>query len=295
MTAFLATVDAGGLAAAARQLGRSPASITRAVAFLEQRTGTTLLRRTTRSMKLTEAGTTYVADCRRILAEIAEAERAASRERELPRGLLTVTAPSLFGRLHVRRIVDRFVRQHAEARVRFLLLDRVVDLVDEGVDVAIRIAHMPDSASIATKVGQVRNVLVASPAYLEAHGTPARPADLVSHTCIAFSQTASGEVWSFGPGRRGHRAQTVRVRPRISVNSADAAVASAVDDVGLTRVLSYQVAAELRRGRLVEVLRTFEQEPIPIHVVCPASSVGAAKVRAFVDLVVPALRKALAT
>lgn len=293
MAAFVATVDAGGLSAAARQLGRSPASITRAVAFLEARTGSQLLRRTTRSIKLTEAGAAFVASCRRILGELGEAELALARERESPRGLLTVTAPVLFGRLHVRPVVDAFVSAHRDVEARFLLLDRVVDLVDEGADVAIRIAHMPDSALIATKVGAVRRVTCASPSYLAKRRAPAEPAALAGHDCIAFSQGAPGDVWSFGPGPEGGRPRRVRLRPRVSVNSADASVASAVDGRGITRVLSYQVEAELRDGRLVRVLEAFDAEPIPVHVVYPAASVGAAKIRAFVDLVVPALRAAL--
>jgi DNA-binding transcriptional LysR family regulator len=295
MTALVATVDAGGLSAAARRLGRSPASITRAVAFLEERTGTALLRRTTRAIKPTEAGERYLAACRRILAAIEEAEQVASAERAEPRGLLTVTAPAAFGRLHLRPVVDAFIEAHREVQVRLLLLDRVVNLVDEGVDVAVRIAHMPDSSLVAVKVGDVRRITCASPAYLARRRPPERPSDLASHDLVAFSQITPNDVWTYASSRApgGKRPVHVRTRPRLTVNAAEAAVASAAEGHGVTRVLSYQIAEELRRGRLVPLLVPFEPDPLPVHVVHPAG-VATAKVRAFVDAAVPALRAVLA-
>lgn len=293
MVAFVTAVDASGFSAAARRLGRSPASITRAVAFLEERTGSELLRRTTRALKLTEAGARYLSACRRILADLEEAEQLAASERTAPRGSLAVTAPLAFGRLHVRPLVDAFVAAHADVQVRLLLLDRLVNLVDEGVDVAVRIAHLPDSSLIAVRVGEVRRVLCASPRYLAKRGKPRAPADLAEHECISLSQVAPSDVWSFAGGTTG-RPRQVKVRPRITVNSNETAIDSALDGGGVTRVLSYQIASAVREGRLVELLTSFEPAPLPVHLVYPSASGASAKVRAFVDLAVPRLKAALA-
>jgi DNA-binding transcriptional LysR family regulator len=289
MIAFVATADAGGFSAAARRLGRSPASVTRAVAFLEERTGVLLLRRTTRVVKLTEDGDRYLASCRRILVDLEEAEEAGAGERAVPRGVLTVTAPIAFGRLHVSPLVDAFVAAYRDVRVRLLLLDRVVYLVDEGVDVAVRIAHMPDSALVAVKVGEVRTVVCASPAYLAGKPKLKDPSELDAHDCISFSQVTPNDQWTFA-ARRGRSTKRVKVRPRMTVNLADAAIGSALAGRGVTRVLSYQVERELREGGLVRLLAPFEPEPLPVHLVCPAASAGSAKVRAFLDLAVPRLR-----
>ncbi len=293
MTAFAVTVDAGGLSRAARQLGWSPATVTRAVASLEQRLGVTLLRRTTRSVKLTEAGERYLAICRRVLSELADAERAARGTLDVPRGTLTVTAPATFGRLYVRPLVDAFLEKHADVRARLLLLDRVVNLVDEGVDAAVRIAHLPDSALVATKVGEVGRVVCASPKYVARHGRPRVPRDLAEHRCIGFSPAAPTDTWTFGAGR-GKRATHVKVRPALSVNTAEAAIGSALDGHGVTCVLSYQVKNELRDGSLVRLLESYESTPLPVHLVTPAGGATVAKVRAFVDLAVPRLRHQLA-
>lgn len=289
MVAFVAVVDAGGFAAAARKLGRSPASITRAVALLEGRLGVALLGRTTRTVRLTEPGERYLGACRRILAELAAAEALDADERAAPRGLLAITAPAAFGRVHVRPIVDVFLNRYPEVQARLFLVDRVVGLVDEGLDVAIRIAHLPDSALVATTVGQVRTLVCASPAYLQRRGEPLEPADLSRHTTLSFSEASSSDLWTFG----GERPRQVRVKPRLIVNNADAAIASAVEGNGVTRVLSYQVAEDLRRGRLVRLLERFEPPPLPVHVVSRAASASNVKVRAFIDLAVPGLRSAL--
>lgn len=289
MVAFVAVVDGGGFSAAARKLRRSPASITRAVALLESRLGFALLVRTTRAVRSTEAGERYLAACRRILAELAAAETLDADERAAPRGLLGITAPIAFGRQHVRPIVDVFLTRYPEVQARLLLVDRLVGLVDEGLDVAIRIAHLPDSSLVATTVGEVRTVVCASPAYLKRQGEPTEPAALSRHTTISFSDAIGSDLWTFG----GERPRQVRVKPRLTVNNADAAVASAVEGNGVTRVLSYQVADELRRGRLVRLLEAFEPPPVPVHVVSRPASTANPKVRAFVDLVVPGLRSAL--
>jgi DNA-binding transcriptional LysR family regulator len=290
MTIFTAVVDEGSLAAAARRLRRSPANVTRAIAFLEARLGTRLLHRTTRAIRLSEAGERYLATCRRVLAELAEADSVAAGEREALRGMLTVTAPAFFGRLHVRPVVDEFLDAHRHVQVRLLLLDRVVDLIDEGVDIAIRIGRLPDSSLIAVKAGEVRRVTCASPNYLVRRSRPERPADLATHDCISFSETAVGNVWGFDAGPGGGRAQQIRVRPRLTVNSAEAAVASAVRGGGVTSVLSYQAERELAEGSLVPLLEPFAPPPLPISVVYPAARFSVPKARAFIDLIVPRLK-----
>jgi DNA-binding transcriptional LysR family regulator len=293
MQAFVVTVDRGSLSAAARVLRRSAASVTRAVASLEERLGAELLRRTTRSLKLTEAGERYLVVARRVLAELDEAEKTASATSASPQGVLTVTAPLSFGALHVQSIVDEYLAQYPDVRARLLLLDRVVDLVDEGVDVAVRIAHLPDSALVATAIGVVRRVVVASPAYLARHGRPGEPADLARHRCVSCSSVTPSDSWSFGPRREGERSKQVRVQPILTVNVADAAIGAAESGTGVTCALSYQVAESVRAGRLVVVLPAFEPAPLPVHLIYPASSASAAKVRAFVDLAGPRLRRIL--
>ncbi len=294
MIAFVATADAGGFSAAARRLGRSPASITRAVAFLEERTGSQLFRRTTRVTKLTDSGDRYLTACRRILADLADADQLAAGERAVPRGVLTVTAPATFGRMHVRPLADAFLDAHEDVHVRLLLLDRLVNLIDEGVDVAVRIAHMPDSSLVAAKVGEVRRVVCASRAYVARRRRPKEPSDLATHDCISFSQLTPSDVWTFA-AKPGGNATHVKTKPRLIVNSADAAIGSALDGRGVTCVLSYQIESELRDGRLVRLLAAFEPRPLPVHVVYPAASASSAKVRAFIDIAVPRLRAALSS
>jgi DNA-binding transcriptional LysR family regulator len=285
MAAFVAIADLGGFSVAARKLDRSPASITRAIAFLEDGLGTTLLRRTTRSVRLTDAGDRYLAVCRRILADVAEAEQAAAGERVTPRGLLSVTAPVAFGRTHVRPIVDAFISANAEVQARLTLVDRVVNLIDEGIDVAVRIGPLPDSSLVATKVGEVRRLLVASPRYLARRGTPRSPSELGDHDCVTVSQIP----WTF-PSRPTAAA---KILPRITVNIAEAAIDSALNHLGITRVLSYQVERELAAGRLVRILATHEPEPASVHVLYLPATTSSAKTRTFLDAIIPALRARL--
>ena len=294
LQAFVSTADAGSLSAAARKLGRSAPSVTRAVASLEARVGAELLRRTTRSLKLTEAGERYLVVARRVLADLAEAETTTSASVAAPRGLLTVTAPVTFGALHLRPVLGDYLAQHPDVRVRLLLLDRVVNIVDEGVDVAVRIAHLPDSALVATPVGEVRRVVCASPAYLAAYGTPRDPGELAGHRCIAFTALTPSDIWMFA-GSDGGRPRQVRVQSVLAVNLAEAAIGAALDGLGVTCALSYQVARALRDGTLVAVLESFALPPLPVHLVYPAASAATAKVRAFLDVATPALRAALGT
>jgi DNA-binding transcriptional LysR family regulator len=286
LRAFVLAVDRGSLAAVARSLGRSPASITRAIDSIEARLGTSLLARTTRSLKLTEAGERYLTVARRVLADLDEAEQSSSAALAEPQGLLTITAPIAFGALHLRPLVDDYLRAHANVRVRLLLLDRVVNLVEEGVDVALRIGQLPDSALLAVAMGTVRRVLVASPDYLARHGRPKRPADLARHRCIGVTGISPQDTWSFG----NHR---VRVRPIATVNLAEAAIRSAEGGIGVTRALSYQVAQSLKQGSLVRLLTAYEPPPLPVQIVYPASSARTAKLRAFVELAAPRLRAIL--
>lgn len=293
MEAFVASIDHGSLSRAASALGRSITTVSRAISALEERLGATLLIRTTRTLKLTDAGDRYLAACRKVLAELADAEQRAGSGVEPPHGVLTVTAPTMFGALHVRPIVDGYLAAYPDVRVRLLLLDRVVSVLDEGVDVAIRIAHLPDSSLVATAVGSVRRVVCASPAYLARHGKPGEPRALGEHRCISFTALTPTETWTFGPGPEGGRAKQVKVEPVLTVNTAEAAIGSAIAGQGVTCALSYQVAAPLRAEALTAILTAYEPPPLPVHIVSVARAVTSAKVGTFVDLAASALRAAL--
>jgi DNA-binding transcriptional LysR family regulator len=287
MRAFVAVAEGQGFAAAARRLAMSPPAVTRAIVALEDRIGTRLLHRTTRTVRLTEAGTRFLADCKRILGELDEAEASAAGSHAEPRGRLAVTASVMFGRMYVAPIVLDFLALNPLVTARMLFLDRVVDLVDEGLDAAVRIAHLPDSSLTAVRVGQMRRVVCAAPGYLERRGTPRRLDELREHDAIVFSQTEAADEWAFGAGSAG---ETVRPPAKLIVNSSEVAIAAAVAGRGITRVLSYQAAAEVRAGRLAIVLDEFEPPAIPISVVYPEGRRAAAKVRAFVDFAVARLR-----
>ncbi|WP_437276658.1 LysR family transcriptional regulator [Sorangium sp. So ce375] len=287
MRVFVAVAEGEGFAPAARRLSMSPPAVTRAISALEERIGTRLLHRTTRVVRLTEAGARYLADCKRILGEIEEAEASAAGSHAELRGQLGVTAPVLFGRMFVAPALFDFLALHRRVSAWTLLVDRIVDMVDEGLDVAVRIAHLPDSSLSAIRVGSVRWVVCASAEYLAARGEPRAPADLARHDTIAFSSTGSPVEWSFGPGSRVER---VSPSSQLLANTADVAIAAAVAGRGLARVLSYQIGPELRAGRLSIVLAAHEPPPVPIHVVHPEGRRAAARVRAFVDFLVDRLR-----
>lgn len=294
MKVFVAVVEARGFAPAARHLGLSPPAVTRAVGALEARLGVRLLRRTTRSLGLTEAGERFHADCQRILADLADAEAAAGGAQREPQGQLSVTAPAMFGRLHVAPLLLDFMTAQPRVRVRSHFVDRVVHLLDEGFDVAVRIAQLPDSGLSALRVGSLRRVLVAAPSYLEAHGAPLEPAALVEHAGIGFT-TASGAVspWTFRvPGRRGE-GDTVRIQPRwrMLANTSETAVAAAVAGLGLTRALAYQVAPDVREGRLRILLAECEPTPVPVQLVHADGRQPSAKLRAFIDFAAERLRR----
>lgn len=288
LSVFVAVAEQGGFAAAARRLRRSPAAVTRAVAALENRLGTRLLTRTTRAMALTDAGQRYLDQSRRALAEFAELENAASADRGEPSGLLTITAPEMFGRIHVLPIVQSFMREFPRVDVLLLLLNRVVSLIDEGIDVGVRIAHLPESSLRATQIGMVRRVVCASPEHLDRDGEPSRPQDLQSRaTIIVNNVQATPERWSFGPP---DREIVISVRPRLVVSGVQAALDAAVASGGFVRPLSYQAEPLEAAGLLRRVLVDDEPPPIPIHLVYPAGRHLPLKTRLFIDRAAPALR-----
>ena len=287
MTTFVAVVDSGGFASAARKLNLSPPVVTRAVAELEERLGLRLLTRTTRVVRVTDAGARFAEDCRRILADIEEAETAATGTHAAPRGTLTLTAPVLFGQLYVTPILVRYLQQFPEVDAQCLFLDRVVNVVEEGIDVAVRIGELPDSSLQATRVGRVRRVLVAAPTYLEAHGVPQRPEDLAGHTIVSASGVTPVSEWRFNDAGKP---LLQRLQPRLRTTTNDSAIAAAVAGLGITRLLSYQVAEHVRSGALQIVLSDFEAAPLPVHVVHHEGRRATQKVRAFIDLAVDSLR-----
>lgn len=289
MQVFIAALDAGSLAGASRKTGRSAAAVSRAVAFLEAHVGVPLLHRTTRSLKLSEAGERYAFACRRILAELEEAERQAAGERSVPRGTLTISSTVFAGVEILRPIVDEFIRQFPGVGVRLELLERPVSLIEEGVDLALRLAHLPDSTLVAHRIGDVRKVVVASPGYLDAHPPLRVPADLARHAVVAMTHMGA-DSWSFPPPQGSSVPLSVPLSPRLVVNSARAAIASAVEGIGLTRLLSYHVAPEIKKGALRVVLADAEPAPIPVHLVSPQGRLSVPKVRAFVDFALPRLR-----
>jgi DNA-binding transcriptional LysR family regulator len=291
MLVFVTVADKQSFAGAARTLALSPARVTRAVASLEQRCGALLLHRTTRVVRLTEAGAHYHAQCKRILSEVLDAEAGAAASQRGLSGQISVTAPVLFGRLHVTKVVLDFLAQHAQVSVRALFHDRVVDLLEQNVDVAIRIADLPSSSLRAIRVGSVRRVVCGSPGYLRAHGTPRHPRDLLEHEVIAFSGLGEPRAWTFFVEGK---LETFRPRPRLTVNTGDLALDAARSGQGLTKLLSYQVEDDVRHKRLRVVLGEFEGPEVPVHVVHVEGKHASARVRAFVDFTVDRLRAVLA-
>jgi DNA-binding transcriptional LysR family regulator len=282
MSTFVAVCDAGGFAAAARRLDLSPSAVTRAVGQLEARLGARLLERSTRSMRLTDAGRLYLERSRRVLAEVEEAELSVQGERAEPRGRLVVSAPLVFGRLHVTPLFSDFLLGHSQLSGELILSDRYVNLIEDGVDAAVRIGTLPDSSLIARRVGQVRRVLVASPAYLERRGVPTAPAELGGHNLIAIPEIAGRSEWRF---ERDGAEVRIGVEPRLTTSSVDAALWHTLQDGGLAIVLSYQARELVREGRLRVVMSDWEPPVRPIHLVHPSSRLLSAKVRAFSDLV----------
>lgn len=294
MKLFIATLDQGSLAGAGRLLKRSPAAVSRAIAFLESHVGVELLHRTTRSIRLSEAGERYAVACRRILTELEEAEISAVGEKSAPRGMLTLSAPPISGEDILRPILDEYLDLYPMVTARLLLLDRNVGLVEEGVDVAMRVAQLPDSALIATRIGtDVRRVVVASPRYLASHPPIGEPGDLALHRIVAFSNFGL-DSWSFAAARGSAVPRTVAFTPRLIVNSVRAAMASAIEGRGLTRLYSYHVAEAVKAGQLKVVIADAEFPALPIHLLTSPGRAAVPKVRAFLDFAAPRLREIFA-
>jgi DNA-binding transcriptional LysR family regulator len=282
MQAFVAVADLEGFAPAARKLGLSPSAVTRLIAALEERLGARLLQRTTRKVALTDVGARYLERVRGILADVEEAEGAAEGERTRPGGRLVVSAPVGFGRLHVSPVMSTYLKRYPEVSGDLRLSDRMINLVEEGVDLAVRIGHLADSTLVARHVGEMRRIVVAAPAYLKARGEPTTPHEILAHETIQFGAMTASPDWRFIEDASEIR---IACTPRLATNSADAAVQYAEQGGGLTRVLAYQAAASLKAGRLKVVLAKFEPPPLPIHIVYPTSRLLSAKVRTFIDLV----------
>lgn len=290
MKVFVAALDEGSLAGASRKTGRSAAAVSRAIAFLEAHVGVPLLHRTTRSIKLSEAGERYAIACRKILTDLEEADRNVAGERSVPRGTLTITATVFAGVELLRPIVDAFMQEYPTVNVRMYLLERPVNLIDEGMDLALRITHLADSTLVAHRIGEVRRVIVASPRYLATHPRIAEPNDLSKHAIIAM-QHMGLDSWSFPPLEGSSVPRSLPITPRLVVNNVRAAAASAVEGHGVTRLLSYHVAPEIKQGLLRILLADAEHAPLPVHLVSPYGRLAVPKVRAFVDFALPRLRK----
>lgn len=287
---FIAVAEAGSFAAAARRLHLSPPAVTRAIAALEDRLGARVFQRTTRNVTITDIGARFLETARRVLSDLDAAEREAMGETTAPQGHLTLTASVTFGRSALAPVVGAFLAGHPRVSVSVLLLDRVVNLVEEGVDLAVRIGDLPESRLIAKRLGTVHRILVASPAYLAAHGTPRAPADLRGHQVIAFTGLMPNREWRY---RNGQRTASVALAPRLEINDAVAAIDAAILVQGITTALSYMVAGHIRAGRLVPVLQEFTLPPQPVHLVYPEARLMAPKLRAFLDFAAPRLKSAL--
>lgn len=287
MAVFVAVAEEKGFAAAARRLRMSPPAVTRAIAALEERLAVKLLNRTTRHVRVTEPGQRYLEDARRILTEADAADEAAAGINAEPRGHLTVTAPVLFGRMFVMPGIVEYLDRYPATEVTALFLDRIVSLLEEGLDVGVRIGELPDSSMRALRVGSVRHVLCASPEHLRNRGIPQHPEDLRKHPIISSSAGNFTVDWRFGSKIASQR---LSIKPRLAVTTNDAAIAAAVSSFGITRLLSYQIAPQLAAGELQIILSEYEPTPLPVHIVHREGRYASAKVRTFVDLLAERLR-----
>ena len=287
MSVFVAVATAGSFSGASRELRMPLPTVSRKISELESHLDAKLLVRSTRKLVLTDVGESYLLACRRILEEVAEAERGATGEYNAPHGELLVTAPVVFGRLHVLPVAAEFLAAHPEVDLRLVLTDRPLSLMDEHLDLAVRIGELPDSSLVATRVGQTRTVVCASPGYLKKHGTPKSLAALAEHDCITFAALGGADEWRFRNG------ESVRVHSRLVVNTAEAAVDGALCGVGLARVLAYQIAASVKARKLATVLDKFEPPPVPVSLLYVRERRLTGKLRAFLDSIAPRLRARL--
>lgn len=288
MSVLLAVVDEGNLSAGARRLRLPLTTVSRKVADLEQHLRTRILVRTSRTVTLTDAGRSYVAAARRILEQVEEAERATTGEYSAPRGELAITAPVVFGQRHLMPVVTEFLAAHPEIAIRVLLFDRNLNLVDDGIDLALRIGTLTDSALMVTRIGAIRRIVCAAPGYLARRGVPLTPDDLAGHDLVTFEGYPATSDWRFGSANVPPTAPT---RPRLRVNAAEAAVQAALAGLGVTRVFSYQVADEIRSGALRVLLEEHEPEPFPVSFVHPERDLLPLKVRAFLNFAIPRVRE----
>ncbi len=290
MSTLLVAVEGGSLSSASRKLGMPLATVSRKVSELEAHLRTKLVNRTSRKLTLTDAGCSYVAACKKILEDIGEAERAATGEYSAPKGNLTITTPIVFGRLHVLPVTIDFLKAYPDIDIRIVLADRVANLLEEPVDLAVRIGELADSSLIAAKLGSIRRVVCGSPVYFSVQGTPQSPHELTAHDCITFEGLMSPTTWTF---RTGKSDKTVAVHSRLVVNTAEAAVDAAIAGVGITRVLSYQITTALRAGTLVTALEKFEPAPAPVSLVYAGNGLLPLKLRAFLNFAGPRLKARL--
>ena len=292
MSILVATVETGSFSAAARELNMPLATVSRKVAELEAHLNVRLLVRSTRKLVLTEAGTAYIEACRRILEQVNEAERTALGEFSTPRGDLVIAAPVVFGRMYMLPLVNEFLALYPDVNVRLVLTDRDINLVNEHIDLALKVGTMPDSNLVATRLGTTCRVVCGSPDYFAKRGTPKSLTDLADHACISFDALAQGPAWKFAVSER-RREKAVPIRPRLVVNTAEAAVDAAIAGVGLAHVLSYQAWPAYQAGQLKLILREFDPDPVPVSLVHAGQGPLPVKARCFVDFVVPRLRKVL--
>lgn len=292
MATFAAVVEAGSFSAASRKLAVPLATISRKVSDLEDLLGISLIDRATRKISLTEVGRSYYDSCRRLLDELGEMERAAKGEYQTPRGELVITAPIVFGRMHLTPVIVDFLNVYPEVDVRLQLEDRVINLNDEPIDLAMRISDLPDSSQMAVRVGEIRYVVCATPAYLAKHGTPKHPSELIDHACVTRTKLDMPDSWPF---KIGAQIKTFQVPRRLSVNTAEAGIEAVLAGAGLARVLCYQIAQAQRDGKIVTVLGEFEPPALPLSFVYPSTRAVPMKLRAFLDFAVPRLKQRLQT
>lgn len=291
MSVIVAVSETGSFSAASRRLKTPVATVSRTVAELESRLNAQLFQRSSRQTTLTEAGRSYIEACKRIIEQVDDAERAVSGEYRAPKGDLAVTSPWGLGHVHLMPIAVEFMQAYPEIALRLVLTDRVVNTVEENIDVSIRIGNLPDSSMIATRIGSVRFVLCASPGYLAARGHPKDPGELRDHDCISIDSVAPQRSWKFA---KGGREAAVPIRSRLTVSDSEAAIEAAIAGAGITRVMSYKMEAARRAGDLVLMLEEFEQEPWPVHVLYAERKPMPVKLRAFLDWVTPRLKARLA-
>lgn len=292
MSILIAAVDAGSFSAASRKLGVPLPTVSRKIADLEAHLNARLLVRSTRKLSLTDAGAAYLAASKSILEQVDDAERAASGEYVTPKGDLAIAAPIVFGRLHVLPVVSDFLAAFPDINVQMMLSDRNADLIDDRIDLAVRIGMLPDSSMVAARVGSVRRVVCGSPRFFATHGTPKTPDDLAEFPCVTFGTVATGASWMFA-SRSRRPGRSVPIHARLIVNTAEAAIDAAIAGRGLTQVLSYQVARAVKDGKLKTILKEFELEPLPIHVIHPGQTRPPLKLRSFLEFAVPRLRTSL--